>query len=189
MNGDLKLFDVANSYGEKFIIPHEGGRIEGAKLCDDGRILALVEAEGFFAFQVFSGEGLPLQDLPLDELVDVHLDATDDCATVSISSTFQMKVEIFRKSAQDYTLFEELQESHPVGKASINPDGDIIIIPLLSSKDTNVYKYNACIDEFEAADPLTTEDFPSTSAISATQIAIGTVDGKVELYSQEIGTS
>lgn len=108
MNGDLKLFDVANSYGEKLIIPHEGGRIEGAKLCDDGRILALVEAEGFFAFQVFSGEGLPLQDLPLDELVDVHLDATDDCATVSISSIFQMKVEIFRKSAQDYTLFAEL---------------------------------------------------------------------------------
>jgi hypothetical protein len=79
------------------------------KLCDDGRILTVVEENGFFNFRIFSSTGSLLDEEELtEELIDVHLDATDDCSSVCLASTYQMKVQVYRQQGQSYTLFAEL---------------------------------------------------------------------------------
>jgi hypothetical protein len=133
MNGDLVVYSPGSPYSDELTIPHAGGRVEGAKLCNDGSILALVEEGGFFTFYLYSSAGIELQSRDLTELVGVYLDATDDCSSVVISSTFLMQAEIMKKNGAQYEVMKEFQETHPVGKTSMNPDGDMIIVPLLSN--------------------------------------------------------
>lgn len=52
-----------------------------------------MEENGFFTFRIFSSTGSLLDEEELtEELIDVHLDATDDCSSVCLASTYQMKV-------------------------------------------------------------------------------------------------
>jgi hypothetical protein len=89
MNGDLILYTPDSS--DLFPanpIPHDGGRVEGLKLCNNRNILAIIEEGGFFSFKMYDSEGTLLQNLPQTELVKTHLSATDDCSSVVLSHTF-----------------------------------------------------------------------------------------------------
>jgi hypothetical protein len=108
-------------------------------------MLAVVEEGGFFVFKVYAADKTSVQSDDLDELIKVHLDANDDCSVVALSSIFQMKTEIRTLNDEGrLVLFHEIQETHPVGKASLNPDADLVVVPLLNNKAAKVYKYDAC---------------------------------------------
>lgn len=144
MNGEIPYEGV-----ESGTITNEGGRVEQVKLCNTGKIISVIEEGGFFVFKMYDySTGENLQTEPLEEIVKVYMDATEDCSEVVLSNSHLKKVQILRQNDEGkYELFRELptQEGR-LGKASINPLGDVIVFPILSSRISKVYKYNGCLE-------------------------------------------
>lgn len=142
--------------------------------------MSIIEEGGFFSFKVYDSSGNSLQTLPSEELVKVHLAANDDCSSVVFSNTFLKTVQILKKNdAHEYETFRELPvQEKPVGQVSINPDGDIVVFPLLSTSISKVYKYSACVEDFEfVVDLEASEGEPVTTTITDYSILIGMENG------------
>ena len=86
MNGDISTYswkEPAFTYQRSII--SEGSRIYAVKACLDGKTLALRETGGWFYLVLASAEGQKLQEEQLQEFVDVHFAASDDCSRVFLS--------------------------------------------------------------------------------------------------------
>lgn len=112
--------------------------------------------------------------------------ATDDCSTVVFSNTLLMQVLVYRKSEGNFTPFRTISEYYPLSAISIHPDGDMFVVARHTQSSSALYKFNECTDEFEAEVLEGTMDHYAT-AITTSQIALGSTDGSIQLFDYQHG--
>ena len=145
MNGDLAEFA---SDGQSFSpvganTSNSNSRVYGVKLCPEGVRIALMEEAGVFQLSVFSSDGtetLFLSELS-EELIEPFLAASPDCSILAVSGVTMQKVQVFKKEDEGYSLLDTINVEVPLSKVSIESDGDILVVPSITSPESYVYQY------------------------------------------------
>ena len=95
----------------------------------------------------------------------------------------QMQVQVFTMEKGQYSLFRTVQEDFPLYDIAINPQTDMFVVNRHTNHSSAVYKYDECTEDYELAEVIEGNSDHSAVQMTADQIVLGGLDGKVAVYS------
>jgi hypothetical protein len=104
--------------------------------------LTLRETGGWFYLVLVSTEGQQLQEEQLQEFVDVHFAASDDCSRVFLSFKLLERVEVYTFTESQYQLFKSVQKLTLPDSIAINSDADAFVVASHTSKNVVLFAFD-----------------------------------------------
>jgi hypothetical protein len=101
------------------------------------------------------------------------MDITDDCQTIAVSGITMREVLVYRHYGSIFYFFEGIEDEEPLGPVFIHNDGDLILVPRLTSKETLFYRYVSCGGYFVLDSTFTSDDYFSATALTPDTILMG----------------
>jgi hypothetical protein len=146
INGDLAEF---SSDGQSFSdtdsnISNTNAQVYDAKLCPDGVRVVLLETEGVFSLKIINIEGsqMTFTEELAGELIEGFLAASADCMVVAVSGISMSKVEVFKKNDEGkHEAFHTISVGKPLSQVAVEEDGDVLIVPSITDRETYIYQY------------------------------------------------
>ena len=79
-----------------------------------------------------------------DELIEAYLDTSPDCRIIAMSGVTMQKVEVYEKGAESYEQLDIIDFETPLSQVSLEEDGDLLIVPSITKKESYVYHHRQC---------------------------------------------
>jgi hypothetical protein len=171
INGDLAEFSSA---GESFSstgsnTSNANAQVYDAKLCPDGARVVLLETDGVFSLKVFNADDTETTftgELAA-ELIEPFLAASADCMVLAVSGISMSKVEVFKKNEGKHEAFHTISVGKPLSQVAVEEDGDVLIVPSITDRETYIYQYTQCQQQYILFKTQETADFNEGASITS----------------------
>ena len=188
INGDLAEF---SSDGQSFSdtgsnTSNANAQVYDAKLCPDGARVVLLETDGVFSLKVFNADDTEttFTEELMEELIEGFLAASADCMVVAVSGISMSKVEVFKRNDEGkHEAFHTISVGKPLSQVAVEEDGDVLIVPSITDRETYIYQYTQCQKEYTLFKTQETADFNEGASITSQFALQASESGGVEVFS------
>lgn len=122
------------------------------KLCPDDSMISLKEKFGWFHLELRQNDGVVLHSPQLTEFFQSYMAVTDDCSKIFVSNTMEMNIKVYTQTNDQLDLTETIEQPidnmHPLGKISLNPDGDLLVVAQHAAGTSSIFKFDECEEKF-----------------------------------------